>query len=139
MKTLIDFPTDGNGSIAIEIDDTPPNPKGLMNASGNVCIQATQKIEDAIDSFKPAALTVIDKLRELTSPADSIELSFGIKFNADAGVVISRVGTEANFNIKMTWKKGESGGQKPGTPVGSGDGTSVGVRASTAEDAAGSQ
>jgi len=46
-------------------------------------------------------------LRKLTDPPDKIELSFGLKLDADAGTFLARAGTEAQFEVTLTWKQVE--------------------------------
>ena len=36
---------------------------------------------------------------------DELELEFGIKFAADAGIIISSISSEANLTVKMKWNK----------------------------------
>jgi hypothetical protein len=65
--------------------------------------EADARFEEAVARIRPAAQTLLDSLRELNTP-DQIDLEFGIKFNAKAGVVFASVDSEAVFKVAITWK-----------------------------------
>lgn len=59
----------------------------------------------ALDRVKPVAETLIEKLRDLAVHPDAVEIQFGIKLSGSVGALIASTGTEANFQIKMTWNR----------------------------------
>jgi len=59
----------------------------------------------ALNNIKSAAAQLRETLASLATPPDNCEISFGIKFSASAGVILAKAGTEANFQIKMSWAK----------------------------------
>jgi hypothetical protein len=61
------------------------------------------RFEDAVARIRPAAQVLLDSLKELNTP-DQINLEFGIKFNAKAGVIFASVDSEAVFKVAITWK-----------------------------------
>ena len=36
---------------------------------------------------------------------DEFEVEFAVKFSADAGIIISSIGTESSVTVKMKWNK----------------------------------
>jgi len=60
--------------------------------------------------IRPAAQTIIQKLRALHDPPDEIEVEFGLKLNAQVGAFIAAAGTEANYKVTLTWKREEKKG-----------------------------
>ncbi|MEM9447311.1 MAG: CU044_2847 family protein [Cyanobacteria bacterium P01_E01_bin.6] len=72
--------------------------------SEQMVLQATQTLEQAIDLVRPVASTVLSRLQAgLTTPADEVEVSFGLKLSAQAGVVFGSVGGDVTFGVKLKW------------------------------------
>jgi Trypsin-co-occurring domain 1 len=105
LKTLIEYPIEGGGSIVVEVNEAE---EGVVRAArpGEIAARATQTFESALDIIKPAAAAIVGKLRTL-SEVDQVGVEFGIKLGAKAGVYIASTDTEANFKISLTWKRSE--------------------------------
>lgn len=69
--------------------------------SQEMVVSAGETFEQALSGVIPASTAIVSKLR-LTEPSE-IELEFGIKISADAGVVVARTGGEANFRVAVKW------------------------------------
>jgi Trypsin-co-occurring domain 1 len=39
---------------------------------------------------------------------DEHEIEFGIKLNAEAGVVVAKSAVEGHFSVKLLWRRGDS-------------------------------
>ena len=67
-------------------------------------------IQDITDGIKPLLQGISAAVREVDIRPDELELSFGIKLTASAGVVLTKLGSEATINLKMKWsiKKSKS-------------------------------
>ncbi|HEY1454471.1 MAG TPA: CU044_2847 family protein [Roseiarcus sp.] len=105
MKKLVEFPLKDGGVVLAEVE--APGAKSLVPAAASasgVAGQATQTFESALDTIKPAAQRLVEKMSDLTP--GGIELEFGITLSADAGAFFAAVGAEAQFKIKLTWTKG---------------------------------
>jgi hypothetical protein len=86
-------------------DDSALEEVGLD--AGMMVYQATQTVGQAMDSVTAVAKTVVDRLKTgLTTPADEVEVKFGITLSADAGAIFTSVGGEVNFEITLKWNKG---------------------------------
>ena len=67
-------------------------------------MKAKKNLDEALEAIKPVASTVVTKLKSgLTTPADEVEVTFGLKLSAEAGVVFSSVGSEVTFEVKLKW------------------------------------
>lgn len=106
MKQLIEFPLEDGGTILVQVDEPAPE-GGVVKASraGDVLKKASQTFESALDKIKPAAGAIIAKLRGLADPPDEIEVEFGLTLNAEAGAFVAVAGAEANYTVKLTWKR----------------------------------
>lgn len=108
MKQLIEFPLEDGGTILVQVDEPTPE-GGVVRAArpGEVMKRASQTFESALDRIKPAAGAIISKLRGLADPPDEIEVEFGLTLNAEAGAFVAVAGAEANYTVKLTWKREE--------------------------------
>ncbi|HEY6801972.1 MAG TPA: CU044_2847 family protein [Pyrinomonadaceae bacterium] len=105
MKHLIEYSLADGGSIFVEVDE--PESEGIVRAArGEIATKASQTFEDAIDAVKPAIMSVISKLRELSAPGQ-IGVEFGIKLGAKAGAFFSSADAEATFKVTLTWQRDE--------------------------------
>ncbi|HBB32237.1 MAG TPA: hypothetical protein DDZ80_23645 [Cyanobacteria bacterium UBA8803] len=73
--------------------------------SGQLALKAQQSFEEALDKVKPVASTIISKLRSLNTPADEVEVKFGLKLTAEAGAIFSSVGGEVSYEITLKWNQ----------------------------------
>jgi hypothetical protein len=106
MTHLIEYPLEDGGSLLVQVQ-APPSEGRIFEAAraGDVIEKAEETFEQALDSVKPAASAIIDKLRDLTDPPDEIEVAFGLTLNAKAGAVVASAGVAANYAITLTWKR----------------------------------
>ena len=104
MKRLIEFDLEDGGSILVEVEE----PEGAVvpaARAGGVPEKARQTFEAALEKIKPAAGTIIAKLRGLSDPPDEVGVEFGLKLSAEAGAFVASAGTEANYKVTLTWKR----------------------------------
>ena len=109
MKHLVEFDLEDGGSIIVEVEEREAG--GMVpvsRGSEKMMEKASQTFEAALDKVRPAAQTIIKKLRALHDPPDEVEVEFGLKMNAEAGAVVASGGVEANYTVKLTWKKKET-------------------------------
>lgn len=102
MKHLVSFPLEEGGSIVIEIDE--PETGGTVRAGREGTIEkAKETFEEALNKVLPATKTVVEKLRDMTSKPDEIEVTFGINLSTQAGAFIASATAQANFGVTMRW------------------------------------
>jgi hypothetical protein len=90
------------GELMVEVEELPP-PPGRRDVS--IGADGAIEFDSALDNIKSAANQLQKALSSIAVPPDGCEITFGIKLSASAGVILAKAGTEANFSIKMTWKK----------------------------------
>ncbi len=108
MKKIVEFPMEGTDQkIFVEVDVNEDDMQGIIPAAqpGEVIGRAKKTFEEAIENIKPAAATIIQKIRSLHDAPDEVEVQFGLKLSADAGAFIASTGIEANYAITLKWKK----------------------------------
>ncbi len=106
MKKLLEFTMEDGSSIFVEVDE-PEQLDGTrrVSRSGDLTQKAQISFEEALEKIKPVASSVIKKLKSLNEPADEVEVKFGLKMNAEAGVIIASASIEANYEVTLKWKR----------------------------------
>ena len=103
MKQLVVFKLESGGEFFAEVEAREPL-AGIERAAlaDAVVAQATGTFESAVAKIGPIASAVITQLRAIEGPT-GIEVAFGIKFSAAAGVVLAAATTEASIGVKLSW------------------------------------
>ena len=71
-----------------------------------LAIEASQSLEAALNQVQPVVSKVVSRMKSgLTTPADEVEVTFGLKLAAEAGVVFGSVGGEVTFEVTLKWAK----------------------------------
>ncbi len=111
MKRLAEFSMEDGSLILVEVDESEAAGRTVRRgAPEEVFEKARDTFEVALNKIKPAAETIITRLRGLTDSPDTVGVEFGIKLSATAGAVIASAATEANFKVSLTWKRKEGKG-----------------------------
>jgi hypothetical protein len=108
---LVEFPLEGGGSVVVEVEERAPDTvvrRSLGRAArpGEIAATAGETLEAAFGRVQPAAVAMVSKLRGLVDAPEEIEIEFGIQLSAELGAIIARAAGEANFNVRLTWKRG---------------------------------
>jgi hypothetical protein len=103
MSQRVNFPLLSGGGIVVEVDEHDQGPR-LAAKPGEFAAQSALSFEQAVSRIGPVAQAVLEQVVSL-SPQE-VEVEFGIKFSAEAGIIVARAATEGNCKISMRWKKG---------------------------------
>lgn len=103
---LVQFELDDGTTVLVEVQE--PENGAIERVSlnpGRVVAKAQMTFDQAMERITPVVSKVATRLKTgLTTPADEVEVKFGLKLSADAGAIISSVGAEVNFEITLKWK-----------------------------------
>jgi hypothetical protein len=116
MARYIKYQTADGGTVLVEVggEAEAAVPKGGVVRAGRVgeavqdAVEEVQtKFEDAMEVVRRNAQTIIGKVKEgLTDPPDELEVTFGLKATGELGnFAVAKAGAEANYTVKMTWKR----------------------------------
>lgn len=111
-KEVAQFLLEDGTPFLIEIDKVPNRSPQRISRGGAEpdIVQAGQTFEKALDQAIPVARAALNRIRSgLTTPADEVELKFGLKLTAETGAIIASVGGEVNFEITLKWKHEKAG------------------------------
>lgn len=70
-------------------------------------------IRTTLEVVKSTVNSFLSRLRQVDATPDEIEMTFGVTFSTEAGVVFARAGTDAAFEVKVTWKDLKGKGPEP--------------------------
>jgi hypothetical protein len=105
MKELVKFPLESGGFVFIETEASAIEKGGMVKAGRGLPEEAAQSFEATINSLSPIASSIISKLINISNPPDEAVVEFGLTLKADSGVIITKVGAEANFKISLKWSR----------------------------------
>lgn len=96
---VVTYQLDDSTLVRFEIDPPPGfRPAGNSKISG--------RVQDAVTPAVEAAKEVLDKVKQVAP--DEVEVSFGIKVTGGMDWLVARAASEANFEIKLTWRSAGS-------------------------------
>lgn len=117
MPAYIEVPSERGGKLIIESEAGPipigevdpalaGKVSGIADAAKRITTGASDIFESALKAVTLAHAEAFHAaLAAITNPPNEATLEFGLKMSAELGaVVVSKVATEANYTIKLTWK-----------------------------------
>ncbi|WP_063830746.1 CU044_2847 family protein [Kitasatospora phosalacinea] len=112
--------TDGSG-VWVEVDDAEGGGIGRVGRAGDLARATAATLQEAVGQLRPALDVIAEGLRGMANTPETIRVDFGIKLSAEAGVVVTKAASEANFTVSVEWKPGErtrqpQQPQQPGQP-----------------------
>jgi hypothetical protein len=104
LKRIVEFPLENGDSVLVEINESTIT-DDRIGIRDEVVQKATQTFESALENVKPIANAILAKVRNLSQPADEVEVKFGIKISAELGAVVASGSGEVNYEITLKWKR----------------------------------
>jgi len=122
MAHYIQFETEDGGTILVEVAEVEGEEQaeaggvvkagvkeGAEKKAKEVIERADKSFEDGLEVVRYNANAFIKKLKTgLVDPPDEVEIAFGLKATGKVGnFAIAEAGIEANYTVKLTWKREE--------------------------------
>ncbi|TKA00510.1 CU044_2847 family protein [Actinacidiphila oryziradicis] len=101
MSVLVE----GGETLHVEVDGHGADGWTRAGRTHDAVEAAGRTLQEVLAPMRPAMQAVVGQLRGGIAPPDRISLEFGIKFSAEAGVVVARTATEANFTVSVEWNR----------------------------------
>jgi hypothetical protein len=107
-QDLTRFPLEDGSIVAVEVD----RPGGEIYEDvgyedvgyrGGRIREASTTVDVAMDQIRRAANAVLLPLTRVHPRPDDVELSFGVRLNAEAGAVIGNQG-DGHFSVRLVWR-----------------------------------
>jgi hypothetical protein len=102
VATVVEMPLEDGSTILVEVSDDEQRLE-RVGRIGTVVRNSAETLEEALRRVRPAVTAVLNQARSLASPPDKVKVEFGVKLTAEAGVVIAKATTEANFKLSLEW------------------------------------
>lgn len=99
MKRIIEF-GQGHKTVFVEVEDNTRHGDEL-SARGSAAEKARQSFEEAVAGIGPIADMILRQLSAL-SP-ENVIVEFGVKFSAEAGVILASSALEGNCKVTIGW------------------------------------
>jgi hypothetical protein len=99
-KRLVNYELDDGSTVTFEADDAT---RGIVPAARGQeeVVRATETFEQALERIKPAVNTLRTYLDGLS--ANEVQVTFGLKVSAEAGMIIASGAVEANYAVTLKW------------------------------------
>lgn len=115
MPRFIEYELEDGGTLYVEAPEAERPSGGLVSASrgeDEVTERAKEQFETAVDSVRASANALLGKLQDLSQKPDEIEVTFGLAASGELGgnFFVARAGLEANYTVKLVWRKDEAAG-----------------------------
>lgn len=110
MSNFIEVHLDDNTTVYLETakNDMQKAEDGLFTpvASNGRIIEKTKDFLDAtFNQIKTFSNEIANTISNIDVTPDEFEVEFGVKFSADAGIIISSISSEASITVKLKWVK----------------------------------
>ena len=102
MSRVVVLPLDDGGKVLVEVGDDEAGFERVGRAR-EVVGGVTETLQQAVARVRPAAEAVRDSMREMAKPPTKVVVEFGIELTAEAGVVVAKAASEANFKVSLEW------------------------------------
>lgn len=101
MPELAKFSLAGGGSVHVDVDEVPRVTP--VSRHGRI-LDAKATFETALGEVRHAAVVALTEFRAMASQPDEVEITFGVRLDAEVGAVIAKTGMAGNFEVKLTWR-----------------------------------
>lgn len=105
MATVVRFSEEeGIPDVYVEVEPDSPGLERITRG-GKGIVDAGGTIEEALGSVRPVLESLTKTLTDLAPQSWAVE--FGIKLNAETGVVVAKSALEGHFVVKLNWGPAE--------------------------------
>lgn len=104
---MSNFIPDENGSILVEFTSSGGKViRGPLHLKSEELIEKSQKsVDAAMNTIHNMSQRVISTMDNLANRPRQVEVEFGIKFDVEAGALLTKAGGEANLIVKLVWDR----------------------------------
>jgi hypothetical protein len=101
VTTIVRFENAAGTPVLVEVDDDAFGVEHVSH-SGAV-VEAGRDLQDVFDGIRPTLKALTAALKDLAP--DRHEVEFGMKLNAEAGVIVAKTAVEGHFTVKLSWAR----------------------------------
>jgi hypothetical protein len=108
MSALVEFTSEG-GPVLIEVTAGDGATRRGLRAT-DVPAEAVVSFGSLAEHLRGPVQAVLGAFAGAASGIDEVEVGFSLSVRADAGIVVSRVGADANFHVTVRWHPSRDAG-----------------------------
>ncbi len=110
MPNFIEVHLDDNTTIYLETTkDEIQKAEGELftpvASNGHIIEKAKDFLDATFNQIKVFSSEIANAINNIDVSPDEFEVEFGVKFAADAGIIISSVSSEASITVKLKWAR----------------------------------
>ena len=91
--------------ILFEFSIQPGEEEVSLPSVEDLTQKSAEALNQAMGTIKTMAKRTLETIDTLANKPTEVEVEFGIKVNAEAGAIISKVGGEGNIKVKLKWTR----------------------------------
>jgi hypothetical protein len=101
---IVSVQLEDGSKLAVELDEDMAPSVQAVGLGGDGIPQID--FGSAMRSVRSAAVEMARTFHDLPIAPDELEIAFGVKLGGSLGAIIAKATGEANFTVKLNWKKG---------------------------------
>ena len=105
MPELAKFSLEGGDSVYVDVEEVPR--VAPVSRHGRI-LDAKVTFETALRDVRDAAIVALTEFRAMARQPDDVEITFGVRLDAEVGAVIAKTGMAGNFEVKLSWRSNAS-------------------------------
>ena len=105
MSTVLSFTTKDGEPFLIEVGDASGGSVRRGLRPSDVSGEAVDTFDSLVERIHAPIRAVLDAFKNATDDIDEVELGFALTVRADAGIVVSKIGADANFHVTVKWNR----------------------------------
>ena len=100
----MELPLESGGVVLFEIEERRVS-KTLRGSGTDAYIKPGETFDGVVRRFKPLLDSLAAQFRDFAGAPEQVSVELGIKFTAQAGMVITRASSDASLRLKLSWRK----------------------------------
>jgi hypothetical protein len=98
---LIEVPTDGGGSVLVEIRQPDSDALVPASRSGHMVKRASETLDAVLATVNPVVGSLANWAR--ASRPNQVEVEFGLSLTGGSSIIVTSGTAEVNFLVRLTW------------------------------------
>jgi Trypsin-co-occurring domain 1 len=104
MSKLVRIDVGDGQTVLVEVEEVASEDiEPVTKSPGELAAKARRSLTEALDGIAPMVRTMKQHLNDVTDPGDEIEVKFGVKLSGEIDAVVTKVGSEATYEITLKW------------------------------------
>lgn len=95
-----------NENVPVLVEFTArPGVQQVSLSPADLAEKSRKALDSAMNTVHHMARRVVDTINKLADKPSVLEVSFGLKLDAETGAIIAKAGAEASINVTLKWER----------------------------------